>query len=99
MDEIEKQWQFMLNHPREEIREIAEAAWREPVLRRFFPYSSMNNLRFSKAVVYPYDKMPYVLTKVPRELYELRDADNRPSMEGALADVVHELARVVALEY
>jgi hypothetical protein len=97
MDNIDQQWNFVLNHSDEEIRRIAEKASREPSLRRLFPYPSMRNLRFSKvAATYPYDPMPYILTEVPGERYQVRDEDNRPVTEGNLGEVVRELARILS---
>ncbi len=62
---------------------LATTASREPALRRLFPYVSMRNLRFSKvATSCPYDPMPYILTEVPGERYQVRDADNRQLMAG-----------------
>lgn len=95
MNDVEEQWQFVLRHPDKEIQRIAEVASSQPKLRQLFPYSSLRNLRFSRAVTYPYDPMPYILTVVPGERYELRAADNRPLLEGGLQEVVLELARII----
>jgi hypothetical protein len=98
MDDIDRQWEFLLEeHNDELIRQIATRASREPALRRLFPYVSMRNLRFSKvATTYPYDPMPYILTEVPGERYQVRDSDNRALMTGTLDDVVRELAHIVS---
>ena len=93
MNEIQRQWDFVLNHPEEDIRRIAERASKEPALRRLFPYVSMRNLRFSRATTYPYDPLPYILTVEPGDRYEARAPDNAPLFTGSLEEVVEELAR------
>jgi hypothetical protein len=96
MDDIERQWQFVLNQSDPCIVRIAERASREPKLRRLFPYPSMTNLRFSRSATYPYDPMPYILTDVPGLRYEVRDADNKPLAQGTLDEVVCDLAQRLA---
>lgn len=92
---FDDQWTFVLNHPDEHVRRIAERASREPVLRRLFPYSSMSNLRFRTTAEYPYDPLPYVLTAGVLGRYEVRDANNRPLAEGDLEIVIPALVRAL----
>lgn len=94
-NEFDKQWAFVLNHPDEHIRRIAERASREPSLRRLFPYTSMSNLRFSATSAYPYTALPYVLTSTSASRYEARDADNRPLAEGDLEVVIPAVVEAI----
>jgi hypothetical protein len=94
--EYDKQWEFVLTHPDENVRRIAERASREPALRRLFPYASLSNLRFSRTDAYPYDPLPYVLT-VQDGHYEARAANNQPLGEGDLEAVIPVVVRAIAV--
>lgn len=85
-----------MNHSDDEIRRIADRAAKEPILRSLFPYPSMQNLRFSRSTTYPYDHMPYILTVVPGDCYEVRGGDNEPLAVGNLDQVVRELAHILS---
>ncbi len=91
--DFEAAWQFVLEHERESIRRIAERAYQEPMLRRLYPYTSLDNLHFSHHSDYPYSSLPYVLTA---DRYEARAADHRPLAEGSLDDVVKAVVEALA---
>ena len=93
--QFDEQWAFVLNHPDEHVRRIAERASREPVLRRLFPYASLSNLRFSTTSTYPYSQLPYILTAKIAGRYEARDVDNRPLEEGDLDVVIAAVVRAI----
>lgn len=92
---FEDQWAFVLQHPNERVRRIAERASREPKLRELFPYWSMNNLRFSATSKYPYEPLPYILFREEGDSYEARAADNQPIAEGDLETVVEAIVREI----
>jgi hypothetical protein len=74
--EFDSKWAEMLSDSDEHIRRIAERAFREPSLRRLFPFASHSNLKFSRRAEYPYNvDIPYVLTK-PSGQYEARTGDH-----------------------
>ncbi len=86
MNEIEKQWDFILTHDDPRVRALAQRASEEPVLRALFPYNSLFNLRFSRKTEYPDDAMPWV-ESCALDTYWARGSDNRPLVAGDI-DVV-----------
>ncbi len=48
MSVIDEQGAFVLQKDDEDALRIAARAYREPVLRGFFPYTNLSNLKFSK---------------------------------------------------
>jgi len=93
----ERQWQRVRNHHSEHVRRIAERAFREPVLRQYFPYASHHDLHFSGKTDYPFDPLPYICTvETSEQTYELRNAQQDTLVEGDVDHVIAELVPLLA---
>lgn len=90
---ISAKWSSLFSDYDEHVRRIAMRAFKEPSLRRLFPFASHSDLRFSRSGAEPYDfDLPFVLT-TPAGTYEARDGDNSPLGVGDLDAVVILVAR------
>lgn len=95
-DVIARQWEFLLERAHGRVRAVAERAAEEPELRRFYPFQSLNFLRFSRKVSYPFDMLPYIAAEgLDNGRYEARSADNEKLCEGTLDDVIAAVLRAL----
>lgn len=93
---LEKQWQFLLSRAHGRVRAVVERAAREPELRRFYPFKSLNWLRFSRKVEYPFDELPYISAEgVDNGRYEARAANGEVLCAGTLDDVMAAVIRAL----
>jgi hypothetical protein len=93
---ISEAWDFLKTRGDGRVKAVAQRAFHEPSLRDLLPFQSLNHLRFSVAIDYPYDNLPYISAEGPDNgRYEARDESNAVLASGDLDSVVAAVADAI----
>lgn len=92
--DIEVRWAWIVNHEDPIVRHVAQLASGYPVLRRLFPFASLQNLWFSRKTSHPYDyDLPHIRYEFGR--FHAIGSDRAVLLVGAAEDVVSCVASAV----